>query len=266
MSAVNELLAVMKSLRDPENGCPWDRAQNMRSIAPYTIEEAYEVVEAIETGRPEDVIDELGDLLFHIIFYSEMASETGDFNFESVCSHAREKLVRRHPHVFGNESGKDMQAVAQDWEKIKAREKLAKSAEQGPAGGLLVDISMAMPAMKRSEKLQKRAASVGFDWPGPQPVFEKLVEEVNELSHAISAGESKDRLEDELGDIMFSCINLARHLQIDPETALRRNNRKFERRFAHIESELKKRGKTLDDADQPEMETLWMEAKSNADI
>ncbi len=261
MSSINDLLAVMKSLRHPESGCPWDRAQDMLSIAPYTIEEAYEVVEAIETGSPEEVMDELGDLQFHIIFYAEMASEKGQFDFEAVCKHASDKLVRRHPHVFADEAGKDADTVAEDWEKMKAREKRENSSVGGAGAGLLDDISQAIPAIKRAEKLQRRAASVKFDWPNAGPVFDKLVEEVDELGQALSKNDEIKRLEDELGDIMFSCVNLARHLKIDAERALRRSNRKFETRFAYIEAELRKNGRSISQAEQQEMETLWEEAK-----
>ena len=261
MSSIDDLLAVMKSLRDPQSGCPWDRAQDMLSIAPYTIEEAYEVVEAIETGSPDEVMDELGDLLFHIIFYAEMASEKGQFDFDEICRHASNKLVRRHPHVFADEAAKDADAVAEDWEKMKAREKRESASADEVGPGLLDDISQAIPAMKRAEKLQKRAASVKFDWADSAPVFEKLVEEVEELGQVISKNEGAQRLEEELGDIIFSCVNLSRHLKIDAERALRRSNRKFASRFAHIESELKKSGRSIQQAEQQEMETLWEDAK-----
>ena len=262
MSSLDDLLGVMKSLRNPETGCPWDRVQTMQSIAPYTIEEAYEVVEAIETGNSQEIVDELGDLLFHIIFYAEMATEKGDFDFYTICTHAVNKLTRRHPHVFSDKTGMDADAVAENWEKMKAREKQQKSSAEPKNKSLLEDISQAMPAMLRAEKLQKRAASANFDWPDAEPVFDKLQEEVNELGAAMSADENVERLEEELGDIMFSCINLARHLKIDAERALRTSNRKFEYRFSHIEQALEEKGISLESADLQEMEDLWQQAKN----
>lgn len=261
MSAINELLQVMKKLRDPDSGCPWDRAQSIKSIAPYTIEEAYEVVEAIETASMDELCDELGDLLFHIVFYSEMASEAGHFDFETVCRVSKAKLVRRHPHVFDNRQQDSAEAVEQDWEKMKSLERAQKALQKGASSSVLADTGKGMPALLRAEKLQKRAASVGFDWKDAEPVREKILEEIEELKEEVASTGNRENIEEELGDLLFSCVNLARHLKISPETALRQSNRKFEQRFSYMERQLQKQGSSAVEASLEHMEELWSEAK-----
>ncbi|MBI1733260.1 MAG: nucleoside triphosphate pyrophosphohydrolase [Gammaproteobacteria bacterium] len=257
MQAFKRLLEIMQQLRDPEGGCPWDREQTIPSILPHTLEEVYELADAIERGDDTGIRDELGDLLFHIVFYARIAEESGRFNLEDVAAGIVEKLERRHPHVFGQAHVENAAAQNVVWEKLKSAERLRANA----GSGFLDGISSAMPALARACKLQKRAASVGFDWPGPAPVVAKIEEEVGELRQAMAAGAERAVLAGELGDLLFAVINCARHLGIDPEMALRSTNRKFEQRFAVIEGELRARGRTLEEASLEEMEALWQEAK-----
>ncbi len=265
---ISELLQIMARLRTPENGCPWDLAQDFSTIAPYTIEEAYEVADAIERGDFDDLKDELGDLLLQVVFHAQMADEEKRFDFSDVVEAITTKLIRRHPHVFGDVDAADAAAVKERWDLIKAEEKAERAARRvvdgqpQPPQGLLDDVPAALPALTRAVKLQKRAAKVGFDWNDPQAVIAKIREEIFEIEHELSQPtHDRDRLEDELGDVLFAVANLARHLSVAPETALRRANAKFTRRFAHIESELKRRGRALADASLDEMEALWVEAK-----
>lgn len=260
MNGIDELLDIMKKLRDPDTGCPWDLAQSVSSIAHFTLEEAYELVEAIENGDKDEFCDELGDLLYHIVFYSQMASEKGDFDFDDVCKRAAAKLVRRHPHVFAQDRNNATGSIA-DWEAIKKRERELKNAASGEKAALLDDISDAIPALIRAEKLQKRAASVGFDWPDIDPVKQKLLEEVEELQQQLSRPDNRENISEELGDLLFSCVNLARHLAINPESALRAANRKFTRRFSYIEKKLNAAGISLSESSLEEMDGLWEEAK-----
>ncbi|MEM9750056.1 MAG: nucleoside triphosphate pyrophosphohydrolase [Pseudomonadota bacterium] len=251
-------MAVMERLRAPD-GCPWDREQTFESIAPYTIEEAYEVADAIERGDLADLKDELGDLLLQVVYHARIAEERGAFDAGDVARAAVDKMVRRHPHVFGD-------AEAADWDAIKAAEKVARRAERAEAGiaepapSLLDDVPRPLPALTRAEKLQARAARVGFDWPDARLVLDKLTEEAAELREA-AAAQDADAVEDEFGDLLFVMVNLGRHLRVDPESALRRANAKFTRRFGHIERALAAQGRSPDTATLADMETLWAEAK-----
>lgn len=262
MKELERLLNIMKSLRDPVNGCPWDKVQTIDSIKGYTIEEAYEVVDAIERNDIDDLRDELGDLLFHIIFYSEMADEDRHFNFLDVVEQLNQKLERRHPHVFADHQAENIEQVKVLWEQIKQqeRDKVTKSKDR-PKDGLLNDIGKHMSAIQRAAKLQKRAATVGFDWTDSADILAKIEEELGELHEAMNSSANIDEIAEELGDLMFCCINLARHFRVDSELALRNTNDKFVRRFNYIETALGKQGKSLDDATLEEMDALWNEAK-----
>ncbi len=255
--SIEALIAIMATLRDPESGCPWDLKQNFRSIAPYTIEEAYEVADAIERGNAQDIKEELGDLLLQVVFHARMAQEQDLFSFSDVVKSICEKMIRRHPHIFGNEKAADAGAVKLRWDEIKAAEKL----EKGGSKRLLDDIPATMPALTRAVKLQGKAAKVGFDWPGTREVLEKLSEETAELIAELDTGSHPDRVEEEFGDLLFVYANLARHLKVDPEAALRRTNAKFMSRFAHIEDALALDRRTPQQSTLEEMDALWNEAK-----
>jgi nucleoside triphosphate diphosphatase len=251
------LLKIMRRLRDPVAGCPWDVEQTFATIAPYTIEEAYEVAGAIEEEDWPELKDELGDLLFQTVFHARMAEERGLFDFGDVVAAVTEKMVRRHPHVFGDLAGIDTaEAQTVAWEEHKKKERAAKGAS------LLDDVPRALPALLRALKLQKRAASVGFDWDSAPKVVEKIAEEAHEIVEAQTAGAEPAKLEEEVGDLLFAAANLARHLKIDPEAALRAANVKFIRRFKVIERELAKRGKAPAEASLDEMEAIWQAAKA----
>lgn len=256
--AIDRLLAIMARLRDPQDGCPWDIEQNFASIAPYTIEEAYEVADAIERGDMDDLKDELGDLLLQVVFHARMAEEAGLFAFDDVADAISAKMTRRHPHVFGSEGERMSGEVKTRWEEIKAEEKAAKGVA---SASILDDVPLALPALARAVKLQNRAARVGFDWPDTSLVIDKLNEEMLELSAEIAKGGDPDRLEDEMGDLLFVYANLARHMKVDPEAALRRANAKFRRRFGRIEEKLAALGKRPEDSTLEEMDNLWNEAK-----
>lgn len=253
-SEFERLKTLMAKLRSP-GGCPWDREQSFETIAPYTIEEAYEVREAITQGDMHALKEELGDLLFQVIFHAQMADEAGAFNLESVCDHLTQKMVRRHPHVFndGDDRSSSEQVIA--WEDMKAKERQDKKSDS-----VLTDVALALPALMRAEKLQKRAARVGFDWPSLDGVLEKITEEAQEVAEAAEGGDPDD-IEDEIGDLLFAVTNLARRLKVDPEKALRRTNDKFTRRFQYIERTARSRRQSLLDMDLDEMETLWQAAK-----
>ncbi len=250
--AMTELLGLMAALRTPGSGCPWDLEQNFRSIAPYTVEEAYEVADAIERGDLGALKDELGDLLFQTVFHARMAEEAGAFGFEDVANAITEKMRRRHPHVFGGAEARNSGEQTAAWEAQKAAERAARGAK-----GLLDDVPLGLPGLTRAVKLQKRAARVGFDWTRPREVLEKIAEEAEELVAVVEGGD-RNAIEDEFGDLLFVMANLSRHLDIDPEAALRRANEKFRRRFKHIEESL---GDRLGAASLEEMEALWVEAK-----
>jgi len=250
----------MTRLRNPETGCPWDREQDFSTIAPYTIEEAYEVADAIQHGSMEELRDELGDLLFQVVFHAQMASEAGAFDFGGVVQAVCDKMVRRHPHVFGPDAGRvrDAGAQTETWERHKAKEREARNAH---GESLLDDVPRGMAELQRAVKLQKRAAQVGFDWGSPQPVLDKLDEETREMREAMASG-SVEAMEDELGDMFFVLTNLARQLRIDPARALRRANAKFELRFRAIEQAAGSR-EALEAMSLDRMEALWQEAKNN---
>jgi ATP diphosphatase len=254
---LDRLRAIMARLRDPVTGCPWDVEQSFATIAPYTIEEAYEVADAIEREAWDELKGELGDLLFQSVFHARMAEEAGLFDLDDVATAIADKMVARHPHVFGDESNaKSAEQQVQDWESVKAAERAAKA-----RGGVLDDVAHGLPALMRAEKLQKRAARVGFDWPEIGMVIDKIAEEAQELAEIRDSAEH-DKIEEEMGDLLFVMANLARHLKVDPETALRRANAKFTRRFAFIEAELSKRGKRPEDSDLAEMDALWDAVKA----
>ncbi len=255
------LLGIMARLRDPETGCPWDREQSFATIAPYTIEEAYEVAEAIGSGDREALREELGDLLFQVVFYAQMASERGWFNFADIARGISDKMVRRHPHVFGDASVESADAQVDAWEATKKRERAEKAAAKGLLPSALDGVPTPLPALTRAEKLTKRAARVGFDWPQADQILDKLQEEFDELREEVRGGD-KSRITDELGDVLFSWVNLARVHGVDSEDALRGTNQKFERRFRRIEALLKERGKTPQESTLAEMEALWQQAKA----
>ena len=246
------LLEVMARLRDPETGCPWDIEQTWETIAPYTIEEAYEVADAIARADFDELKGELGDLLLQVVYYAQMGAEEGRFDFHDIAETIAEKMVRRHPHVFGDESrDKSAEQQTRDWEKIKAAER----AEDGPQGAL-DGVALGLPALTRALKLQKRAARVGFDWDDAGAVLDKVAEEAAELREA-AEGLSADAIEDEMGDLLFVLVNLGRHLNVDPEAALRRTNAKFTRRFTAIEAALREQERRPEDATLEEMDALW---------
>lgn len=256
---LDRLLAIMARLRDPEGGCPWDRQQDFRSIAPYTIEEAYEVADAIARGDSNALKDELGDLLFQVVFHARMAEEQGLFAFDDVSAAIADKMERRHPHVFGTVEIASTEAQTAAWEEHKATERRDRARSAGMAESVLDGIALAMPALLRAVKLQSRAARIGFDWPEARQVIDKLDEEIAELETELERGADRGRMEDEIGDLLFSAVNLARKLDIDPEAALRHANTKFDRRFRRVEALAAERhtGTGLD-----ALEALWQEVKS----
>ena len=266
---IARLLDIMAALRSPETGCPWDLAQNFSTIAPYTLEEAYEVADAIARGDLADLREELGDLLLQVVFHARMAQEQSAFDFGDVVQAITEKLVRRHPHVFGQELSSDHkhtpQAVEGLWERIKAQEAQEKAGRKGASAdeGALAGVPVALPALTRALKLQAKASKVGFDWNDPRAVLRKIREEADEIEAELDRAERDDAATAaEVGDLLFAVVNLARHLRADPEAVLRQTNRKFERRFAAIERALAAQGKTPLEATLAEMEALWNEAKA----
>ncbi|MDJ0907926.1 MAG: nucleoside triphosphate pyrophosphohydrolase [Woeseiaceae bacterium] len=255
MQNIEKLLEIMASLRNPETGCPWDVAQDFSTIAPYTIEEAYEVADAIARGDHDDLRDELGDLLLQVVFHARMAEEAELFDFDDVAGGIGEKLIRRHPHVFGNDDERAAGQVDGSWEAIKATERAGHVDDSALAG-----IALALPALKRAQKLGKRAANVGFDWDDRRGAREKLLEELDELEDAVGERDT-NQIEEEFGDLLFSIVNLARHLDIDPEHALSKANHKFERRFREMEREIRGAGRTARDMSLDELEHEWRAAK-----
>lgn len=256
MSSLQRLLDIMASLRDPETGCPWDQQQTFASIAPYTLEEAYEVLDAIDRGDWDDLRDELGDLLLQVVFHARMAEEQGLFDFSDVAQAIADKLHRRHPHVFGDAGSTDEAALRTAWEQSKAEDRAAKGEDS-----LMDGVANNLPALLRAVKLQKRAARANFDWGEVGPVLAKIREELDELEAEIDAGASLVRQQDELGDILFACGNLARHLGIDPEQAARGTNAKFERRFRYLEKQAALVGADLSSFDLEQQEAWWVQAK-----
>ena len=260
--SIQDLLEIMARLRDKKKGCPWDVEQTFATIAPYTIEEAYEVDEAIRAGDMHSLKDELGDLLFQVVFHAQMADEAGLFTFEDVVQNVSEKMVRRHPHVFGDADIATADAQVSAWEVQKANERQRKAEEEGREPSALDGVSISLPALLRAVKLQKRAARVGFDWPETTDVLAKMQEEAAELVEEVQAAEQDHaRVKDELGDLLFVMANLARHLDVEPEEALRGTNAKFERRFHRIEALLAEQGKTPAQSNLEEMDALWNTAK-----
>ena len=261
MAAIDELLQIMRALRDPQRGCPWDRAQDFASIAPSTLEEAYEVVEAIERGAPEQLCDELGDLLFQVVFHAQMAAELGRFDFADVAAAIRDKLVRRHPHVFAGASAPDLAGQSEQWERLKAEERAAA----GAAHSELAGVALALPALTRAVKLSRRAARVGFDWQRPEQTADKIGEELGEVLQAMRESPGplpSPHLVEEVGDLLFATANLARKLNVDAEAALRAANAKFERRFHHIEAGLRAAGEDIAQTPLTRLEQLWEGAKA----
>ena len=285
---ITRLIEIMAALRTPETGCPWDVAQTFATIAPYTIEEAYEVADAIARGDLVDLKDELGDLLLQVVYHARMAEEVGAFAFGDVVEAITTKMIRRHPHVFGSEEERAAGAAPGFWAKIKAEERAARAAAHNESlpragasplptsrrgDGLLAEVSLALPALTRAVKLQDKAAKVGFDWPSLAPVFDKMREELAELETVALpvdprgpapdlSPERRAKVEEEFGDLLFVMANVARHLKLDPEAALRAANQKFVRRFAHIEQRLAEQGRTPDQSTLAEMDALWDEAKA----
>lgn len=265
--SIDALLEIMAALRHPDTGCPWDKVQTFETIAPYTIEEAYEVGDAIARGDLADLKDELGDLLLQVVYHARIAEEAGAFTFAEVVGAISEKMVRRHPHVFGTDEERAAGAAPGFWERIKAEERAAKAAERQrlrqPAAGTgrhLDDVPSNLPALMQAVKLQKHAGRVGFDWPSLGPVMAKMREELGEVDEAIESGDV-DSVREEFGDLLFVMANVARHLKIDPEAALAATNAKFRRRFARIEDGLDECGRTLEDATLEDMDALWNQAK-----
>jgi ATP diphosphatase len=261
---IARLIEIMAALRSPGTGCPWDLEQSFATIAPYTIEEAFEVAEAIARGDMEDIREELGDLLLQVVFHARMAEEQNAFDFGDVVLAICEKLIRRHPHVFGNAGRLPTEEVNRLWQQIKADEKAARAARRAatpPGGGVLDGVPAALPALMRADKLQAKASGVGFDWGAVGPVLDKIREEAGEIATA-AAGGDREQIAGEVGDLLFAVVNLARHLGVEPEAALRTTNAKFERRFATIERALATQGRTPAQATLDEMDRLWEAAKA----
>lgn len=254
-TAISTLLRIMQQLRDPDSGCPWDIKQDFRSIAPYTLEEAYEVVDAIETGQQDSLKDELGDLIFQVVFHAQLASESGWFHFEDIVQGVCEKMVRRHPHVFANAVVKDAESQTLEWEAHKQQ-------ERGDQDSLLAGVPVALPALQRAGKLQQRVARVGFDWPDIHGVFEKVIEELDELRNALAKPVNEQAVREEAGDLLFAVVNLLRHAGVDAESALREGNRKFERRFRIVEQLCSENGCTVAGASLDVLDGYWRVAKS----
>jgi ATP diphosphatase len=266
---ISRLIEIMAALRAPVTGCPWDIEQSFETIAPYTIEEAYEVADAIQRGDLDDLRDELGDLLLQVVYHARMAEEAGAFSFGDVVNAVTTKMIRRHPHVFGDEEARGAGMAKGVWEKIKAEEKAGRRAERLARGldaedhgqGFLDGVPVALPALTRALKLQEKAARVGFDWSEAEPILDKIEEEIGELREAMgTAGEAE--IKDEFGDVLFALVNFGRHLGIDSEAALAGTNEKFRARFHHVERALEASGRTLDEATLGEMEALWQQAKN----
>jgi ATP diphosphatase len=257
MNTINKLLEIMRALRDPQSGCPWDIEQDFSTIAPYTIEEAYEVADAIEREDFDELRSELGDLLFQVVFYTQMATEKGYFEFDDVVSGITEKMIRRHPHVFGSDEERETGKVDGSWEQIKELERA-----RGPDDSALAGVTRALPALKRAEKLGKRASRVGFDWPDRTGAQHKIVEELEELEDAVGSRDAQN-IEEELGDLLFAVVNLARHLDVDPEKALTGANYKFERRFRSMEAAIAAEGLRSDKLNLEALDQRWRKAKKD---
>ena len=263
MQPMQQLLDIMRALRNPDSGCPWDLQQNFQSLIPYTIEEAYEVADAIERNDLDDIKSELGDLLFQVVFYSQLAAEQQGFDFNDVAQAISDKLIRRHPHVFAGIKVKDAKEQTKEWEKLKQQERKAKAGNNSVELSHLDDVSRTLPSLMRAEKLQKRAAREGFDWPDVSGVMAKVYEELNEVQQELDAEvQEQTKLEDEIGDLFFSCINLSRHAGVDAEHSLRKANLKFERRFRELEKKANTQGLKMHEMKPDELENLWDEVKT----
>ena len=266
---ISRLIEIMAALRAPKTGCPWDIEQDFSTIAPYTIEEAYEVADAIARGDLDDLRDELGDLLLQVVYHAQMAEEAGEFAFGDVVQAITTKMIRRHPHVFGDEKARSAGMAKGMWEKIKSEEKAEKRSARLARGldpedngkGFLDSVPVALPALTRALKLQEKAARVGFDWSEAAPILDKIEEEIGELREALAKGDTTS-IKDEFGDMLFAVVNLGRHLKVDSEAALSGTNEKFRSRFHYVEQALEASGSSLEKADLDEMETLWQQAKS----
>ncbi|AVA21506.1 MULTISPECIES: nucleoside triphosphate pyrophosphohydrolase [unclassified Rhizobium] len=265
---ISRLIEIMAALRNPETGCPWDIVQTFETIKPYTIEEAYEVSDAIERRDMDDLCEELGDLLLQVVFHARMAEEAGEFSFGDVVEAITRKMIRRHPHVFAVSGADTPDAVKLQWEEIKAEEKRERAGRRARRGiaedfktGFLGSVQRTFPALTEALKLQERAAKVGFDWSAPEPILDKIEEEIDELRVALASGD-KAKVGDELGDLIFAVVNIGRHVKADPEQSLRGTNTKFRRRFNHIETTLAAEGETLDGASLERMEDIWQAAKA----
>ncbi len=265
---ISRLIEIMAALRNPETGCPWDVQQDFESIKPYTLEEAYEVADAIERKDMDDLCDELGDLLLQVVFHARMAEEAGEFSFGDVVEAITRKMIRRHPHVFARSDADTPDAVKKQWDEIKQAEKRERGERRARRGmtedftaGFLGSVQRSFPALTEALKLQERAAKVGFDWSAPEPILDKIEEEVDELRVALRDGD-KSKVSDELGDLIFAVVNIGRHVKADPEQALRGTNTKFRRRFNHIETVLDAEGESLEAASLERMEEIWQAAKA----
>lgn len=255
---IERLLEVVRRLRDPERGCPWDKEQSFATIAPYTIEEAYEVADAIRREAWAELAGELGDLLLQVVYHAQIAEEAGLFDFEQVAQGIAEKMIRRHPHVFGDAVVESAAAQRRAWEEVKAAERAGKASDPS----VLADVPLALPALTRAEKLQRRAARIGFDWPEPAPILAKIEEELAEVRASLEAREPREKLAEELGDLLFAVVNLARRLEIDAEEALRAANAKFERRFRAVEARARASGSDPAQLDLAALDRLWEEVKA----
>ncbi|MBB3389345.1 ATP diphosphatase [Rhizobium sp. BK275] len=265
---ISRLIEIMAALRNPRTGCPWDIEQNFESIKPYTLEEAYEVADAIERKDMDDLCNELGDLLLQVVFHARMAEEAGEFSFGDVVEAITRKMIRRHPHVFARSDADTPDAVKKQWDEIKQAEKRERAERRARRGitedfkaGFLGSVQRSFPALTEALKLQERAAKVGFDWSAPEPILDKIEEEVDELRVAMREGD-KSKVSDELGDLIFAMVNIGRHVKADPEQALRGTNTKFRRRFNHIETVLDAGGESLEAASLERMEEIWQAAKA----
>jgi ATP diphosphatase len=269
MTQLNELLHIMQALRDPQTGCPWDKKQTFDSVVSHTIEEAYEVADAIERKDFDELKGELGDLLFQVVFYSQMAKEQGRFDFNDVVETLNEKLIRRHPHVFDSAKFKDEDQIHKNWEKEKEIERAMKAEQENNQQSVLDNIPLTLPALSRAYKIQKRCANVGFDWEALPPVVDKIKEELGEVLAEVNRIDLTDeqkqlRIEDELGDLLFANVNLVRHLKCDPEQILRQGNKKFSDRFRLVEKAVKATGKELKECDLAELEAHWVTIKNKS--
>ena len=261
VSQLTRLLEIMRQLRDPEVGCPWDKQQNFDSILPHTIEETYEVVDAILSGNMHDIKDELGDLLFQVVFYAQLAKEQGDFDFEDIAKAINDKLIRRHPHVFDVSEFKTEGELNNQWEKIKAQEQAAKSQKLDTS--ILANIPQGMTPLLRAQKIQKKCSKVGFDWTELAPVVDKINEEIEEVLAEVNvSAPNQQAVEEEIGDLLFAVVNLARHTSVNAEIALIKANRKFEKRFRLVEQVIKKQGLSMQSANTQQMEAAWQQIKS----